>query len=121
MRRKKQVLSCDTYSQEKLTDLVKEACKTDGISVVIARHPCMLKFTRDQRKRKGFVQKHISIDPKTCTQAHVCVEAFGCPSFVRNPDGSVGVNTDLCLGDGSCKSSCPEQAIGLQRKKNEGI
>jgi indolepyruvate ferredoxin oxidoreductase, alpha subunit len=116
-----QVLACDTYSQEKLTGLVREACKTDGISVVIARHPCMLKFTRNQRKRKGFVQKHISIDLQTCTQAHVCVEAFGCPSFVRHPDGSVGVNTDLCLGDGSCKPSCPDQAIGFEKETNEGI
>lgn len=116
-----QVLGCDTYSQEKLTGLIKEALKTDGISVVIARHPCMLKFTRHQRNNPRYVQKHISIDPGTCTQTHICIEAFGCPSFVRNPDGSVSVNTGLCLGDGSCKPSCPEQAIGLQRGKNEGI
>jgi len=115
------VFACDTYSQEKLTGLVKQSLKIDGLSVVIARHPCMLKFTRSQRKKPGYVQKHIDIDPAICTRAHVCVEAFGCPSFVRNLDGSVGVNTDLCLGDGSCRPSCPEQAIGLQRKKNEGI
>ena len=111
------VLACDTYSQEKLTSLVREACQTEGISVVIARHPCMLKFTRSQRKKKGYVQRHIAIDPKTCTQAHVCVEDFGCPSFVRNLDGSVGVNTDLCLGDGSCRPSCPDQAIGFEKEK----
>jgi indolepyruvate ferredoxin oxidoreductase alpha subunit len=115
------VFACDTYNQKKLTGLVREACQTEGISVVIARHPCMLKFTRNQRKKSGYVSKHISIDPVTCTRSHVCVESFGCPSFVRNPDGSVGVNTDLCLGDGSCRSSCPEQAIGLQRKNNESV
>ena len=116
-----QVLACDTYSQEKLTGLVKEALKAEGISVVIARHPCMLKFTRGQRKKKGYVQKHIAIDPQTCTQAHVCVESFGCPSFIRNLDGSVSVNTDLCLGDGSCRPSCPDQAIGFEKETNEGI
>jgi len=110
-----QVLACDTYSQEKLTGLVREALKTDGISVVIARHPCMLKFTRLQRKKQGYVQKHISIDPGTCTQIHACIEDFGCPTFVRNLDGSVGVNMDLCLGDGSCRPSCPEQAIGFEK------
>ncbi len=112
-----QVLACDTYSQEKLTGLVREALKTRGISVVIARHPCMLKFTRSQQKKPGYVQKHISIDPETCTQAHICIEEFGCPSFVRNPDDSVGVNTSLCLGDGSCRPSCPEQAIGFAKEE----
>jgi indolepyruvate ferredoxin oxidoreductase alpha subunit len=110
-----QVLSCDTYNQKKLTGLVQQALDTRGISVVIARHPCMLKFTRSQRKKPGYVQRHIVIDPETCTRAHVCVEMFACPSFVRNLDGSVGVNTDLCLGDGSCRPSCPEQAIGFEK------
>ncbi len=111
------VLACDTYSQEKLTGLVKHSLEIDGLSVVIARHPCMLKFTRSQRKKPGYVQKHITIDPAICTQAHVCVEAFGCPSFVRNLDGSVGVNADLCLGDGSCRPSCPEKAIGFEKEE----
>lgn len=108
-------VSCDTYNQEKLTTLVKTALDTPGLSVVIARHPCMLKFTRTQSKKKGYQPKHIGLDPKTCTQAHVCVEKFGCPSFVRNPDGSVAVNTDLCIGDGSCRPSCPEQALGFEK------
>ncbi len=106
-------VSCDTYNQEKLTTLVKTALDTPGISVVIARHPCMLKFTRIQQKKRGFHPKQVAIDPKTCTRAHVCVAEFGCPSFVRNLDGSVDVNTDLCIGDGSCRPSCPEQVIGF--------
>ncbi|MBU4133098.1 MAG: indolepyruvate ferredoxin oxidoreductase subunit alpha [Proteobacteria bacterium] len=112
-----QILTCDTYNQERLTDHVKTALGTQGISVVIARHPCMLKFTRSQQKKQGYVRKHISIDPSTCTRIHACVEKFGCPSFVRNPDQSVGVNMDLCIGDGSCRPSCPEQALGFERKE----
>lgn len=107
------VLSCDTYDQAKLTDLVKTSIQIQGISVVIARHPCMLKFTRQARKKTGYVQKHISIDPQMCTKTHDCVERFGCPTFVRHPDGRVDVNTDLCIGDGSCRPSCPAQAIGF--------
>lgn len=110
-----QVLSCDTYNQEKLTGLVKQSIETQGISVVIAKHPCMLKFTRIQQKKSGYVQKAISIDQEICNRTHACVEDFGCPSFVRNPDGSVDINTDLCIGDGSCRPSCPEQAIGFAK------
>ncbi len=109
------ILTCDTYNQSRLTDLVKQSMQIKGISVVIARHPCMLKFTRLQRKKPGFVQKHILINQETCKKIHACVEEFGCPSFVRNPDKSIDINLDLCIGDGSCRASCPEHAIGFDK------
>lgn len=109
------ILSCDTYNQSKLTDLVKASLKIKGISVVIAEHPCMLKFTRLQRKKPGYVQKHITIDQETCNKTHDCLERFGCPTFIRNPDKSVDINLDLCIGDGSCRPSCPVQAIGFDK------
>ncbi|MBC8439948.1 MAG: indolepyruvate ferredoxin oxidoreductase [Deltaproteobacteria bacterium] len=109
------IFSCDTYNQSKLTDIVKTAMQIKGISVVIATHPCMLKSTRLQRKKPGFVQKHITINQETCTKTHECVERFGCPTFIRNPDDSVDINLDLCIGDGSCRPSCPEQAIGFDK------
>lgn len=109
------ILSCDTYSQAQLTDLVKTSLNTKGISVVIAKHPCMLKHTRLARKKPGYVQKHIAIDLEICSRIHGCVEQFGCPTFIRNPDESVGINLDLCIGDGSCRPSCPEQAIGFDK------
>jgi len=109
------ILSCDTYNQSKLTDLVKTSMQIKGISVVIAKHPCMLKYTRLQRKKPGYVQKHITIDQETCTKTHDCVERFGCPTFMRNPDGRIDINLDLCIGDGSCRPSCPEQAIGFDK------
>ena len=109
------ILTCDTYNQSKLTDIVKTAMQIKGISVVIATHPCMLKFTRLQRKKPGFAQKHITINQETCTKTHECVERFGCPTFIRNPDKSVDINLDLCIGDGSCRPSCPEQAIGFDK------
>ena len=109
------ILSCDTYSQSKLTGLVKTSMKINGISAVIARHPCMLKLTRLKRKKPGYIQKHVFIDPETCTKTHDCVEQFGCPTFIRNPDQSMGINLDLCIGDGSCRPSCPAQAIDFYK------
>ena len=79
------ILSCDTYNQSKLTDIVKTSLKIKGISVVIAKHPCMLKFTRLQRKKSDFVQKHITIDQKICNQTHDCVERFGLPYIYSEP------------------------------------
>lgn len=109
------VFSCDTYQQAKLTEHVQAAMAVEGLSVVIAKHPCMLKFTRAQQKKPGYVSRHVKIDDALCSRAHVCVETFGCPSFVRHADGSVGVNHDLCIGDGSCRPVCPEKAIEIDQ------
>ncbi|MFH2092187.1 MAG: thiamine pyrophosphate-dependent enzyme [Pseudomonadota bacterium] len=109
------ILSCDTYSQAKLTQLVKESMAVKGISVVIANHPCMLKLTRQASKKPGYVHRHVIIDQEKCTQTHDCIERFGCPTFIRRSDNSVDINPDLCIGDGSCRATCPEQAIGFDK------
>ncbi len=110
------ILTCDTYSQAKLTDLVKQSMAIRGLSVVIARHPCMLKFMRVQRKKQGYAQRHVVIDQECCNKTHDCVAKFGCPTFIRNPDDSVDINLDLCIGDGSCKPTCPQQAIDFEKR-----
>ncbi len=105
------VYEVDTYLQDQLTDLVKQAMADDGFSVVIARHPCMLKFTREQRRNKNRGRPGVTIDTSTCKRHYTCVAEFGCPSFTRNSDQSIGVNPDLCIGDRSCVQTCPVSAI----------
>ncbi|MBN1242073.1 MAG: 4Fe-4S binding protein [Spirochaetales bacterium] len=103
----------DAYQQAKLTGMVREALAEPGFKVVIARHPCMLKFTRDQRRKlkAAWKPKHVRIDQDACTKAHECVERFGCPSFQIHDGRAVTVNEDLCIGDGSCRQTCPSGAI----------
>ncbi len=105
------IYEVDTYQQERLADLVKKAVAVEGFSVVIARHPCMLKFTRQARRKPNYQLRQVAIDQEICERIHTCVAQFGCPTFTRNEDGSVEVNTDLCIGDGSCLQTCPTQAI----------
>ena len=106
----------DTYQQKKLTEYIKESLDHKGFSVVIASHPCMLKFIRQQRKREGFVQKHVEIDQNKCERHLICIEDFACPSFVKNDDGKITVNEDLCIGDGSCRPTCPVSAIDFKKE-----
>jgi indolepyruvate ferredoxin oxidoreductase alpha subunit len=105
------IFETDTYDQAKLIDLVRQATALDHFSVVIARHPCMLKFTREQRRKAGHQPRQVAIDPEKCQRIHECVQVFGCPSFQIQEDGRVVVNTDLCIGDGSCRPTCPAGAI----------
>jgi indolepyruvate ferredoxin oxidoreductase alpha subunit len=100
---------------KRLGELLKEAMEIEGFTAVIARHPCMLKFTRDRRGAGHTIQSQAWIDQETCNQIHDCVGSFACPSFVRHPGGQVTVNPDLCIGDGSCLQTCPVNAIELKK------
>jgi indolepyruvate ferredoxin oxidoreductase alpha subunit len=105
------ITEIDTYQQARLTQLVKDAIAVEGFSVVIARHPCMLKFTREQRRKENYQLRQVDIDQEVCRQIHTCVEQFGCPSFTRGADGRVSINCDLCIGDGSCVQTCSVEAV----------
>ncbi|MBR9985918.1 MAG: indolepyruvate ferredoxin oxidoreductase subunit alpha [Desulfosarcina sp.] len=116
----KHIAEVDTYQQAKLAELVTEATSIDEFSVVIARHPCMLKFTREQRKNAAYRPKHVTIDQGVCERIHTCIETFGCPTFTRDSQGNITINTDLCIGDGSCIQTCPTKAIIPAGKKGKG-
>jgi indolepyruvate ferredoxin oxidoreductase, alpha subunit len=113
------IFETDTYQQQRLTDLVRQATEEEGFSAVIARHPCMLKFTRERRRKPGYEARQVAIDQQACERLHICVAQFGCPSFTLFEDGHVEVNPDLCIGDGSCIQTCPSKAIAGPRRKDE--
>jgi len=107
----KNIREVDTYSQAKLTGMVREAITEEGFKVIIARHPCMLKMTREARRKPSFVPRRVRILQETCEKIHECVENFACPTFQRAADGTVIVSPELCIGDGSCIQVCPVKAI----------
>ncbi len=102
----------DTYKQATLTQHIRDANAHKGFAMVIARHPCMLKFTRKQRKdMPDLKMPNVRVDQEKCERIYECVAEFGCPSFQKNEDGSVTVSEELCIGDGSCLQTCPAQAL----------
>ena len=106
---------CDAYDQSGLSAHMKEAMAHKGFAVVIARHPCMLKFMRERRRASpGLKAQHVSVEQAKCARHYTCAAEFACPSFIRHEDGSVTVNTELCVGDGSCIQTCP--ALAIERK-----
>jgi indolepyruvate ferredoxin oxidoreductase alpha subunit len=101
----------DAYRQSELVEAVRAAAAETGFRVVIARHPCMLKLTKEARRKPTFKPRHVRVDQDGCTRAHVCVSRFGCPSFQLSTEGVVTVEDELCIGDGSCRQTCPSGAI----------
>jgi indolepyruvate ferredoxin oxidoreductase alpha subunit len=101
----------DAYKQVELTSMVRDALDEPGFKVIIARHPCMLKFTREARRKPGWSARRVKIDQGVCERTHECLERFGCPTFQYDGEGKVIVSSELCIGDGSCRQTCPVEAI----------
>lgn len=110
------IYECDTYSQSNLTKLVIQAMEDGEFSVVIARHPCMLKFTRILRRKGKGIPKPVFVGKK-CSLSKTCIEEFACPSYQFTRDGRVAVSSELCIGDGSCRQTCPAGAIEASEGK----
>ena len=101
----------DAYKQVELTSMVRDALDEPGFKVIIARHPCMLKFTREARRKASWSARRVRIDQEACERVHHCIERFACPTFQLDGEGTVTVSSDLCIGDGSCRQICPADAI----------
>ncbi len=107
----------DAYRQAELSAALKEAMAHKGFAVVIARHPCILKFMREaKRKNPALKTGRVAVDQSKCERHYTCVAEFACPSFVRHGDGSVTVHPELCIGDGSCTQTCPAAALSREKK-----
>ncbi len=107
----------DCYQHDKLVAALQEAFGQPGFSVVIASHPCMLKFTRALRRKGRELPMIMTIDPKADAATHARISAFDCPSFQVGADGRTTVHPGLCIGDGSCKAASPEGALILRKRK----
>ena len=80
----------------------KEANAHDGVSVVIARSPCVFKAKR---------KKHIPV-VEGCGDCQVCINTLGCPAIVRI-EGGVAIDEALCTSCGVCVQVCPLGAFVL--------
>jgi indolepyruvate ferredoxin oxidoreductase alpha subunit len=70
----------DAYNQSKLKQYVEEALAEDGLKVIIAKHPCMLKFTRELRRSGRSLPNPVRVGNK-CNRKYICVSDFACPSY----------------------------------------
>lgn len=106
------IRKADAYNRTELKKHLSEAKNHKGFAVIIAHHPCMLKYSREMKKKNpSYKPGKVEIDKSICDLRKTCLEKFACPSFALQEDGTVKVNEDLCIGDGSCIMSCPSKAI----------
>ncbi|MCK5291527.1 MAG: indolepyruvate ferredoxin oxidoreductase subunit alpha [Thermoplasmata archaeon] len=94
-----------------LVEALEKAVNTSGVSVVVARQPCVLLDVRT-RLKKGEKIKKYQVDQELCTKCELCLNLFGCPAF-RKIDDVIDVDLALCNGCAACANIlvCPQEAF----------
>lgn len=106
------IKTIDPYDVENLIKLLKEARKytqkpEGGIAVIVARHPCLIRYPDVGRENP--VQVKITSD---CDGCQYCLDYFECPALYLNEEKDrVEVDRNFCVDCGICVHACPKGAI----------
>ncbi len=103
----------DPYNLQNTEKVFEEALQRNGVSVIIAKHPCAL--ITDEKKKKRNVWITFTISQEKCTRCKMCITDLACPAFFVADDGSVRIDPLICDGCGVCTQICPEHAIEVRK------
>lgn len=96
------VQTVDPYNLEEAINCFARAREYPGLSVVIARQPCVIKA-----RKKGVRPRPYRVSEE-CKGCKICID-FGCPAIEFEND-LARINS-LCTGCGVCAAICPASAI----------
>ncbi len=91
------------------TRVLTEAKEFDGVSVVIAKQPCVISERRAKVSRGKFM-----VDDMVCIGCKACIK-YGCPAIEL--ESGLAKITDLCSGCSVCSQLCPVGAIKREVKE----
>lgn len=92
----------DPYDVRAVRTAVKEATKSEALSVLIFKRPCVL---LERTSQAPYV-----VEPN-CTGCGVC-STIGCPAIAKDVEtGIASIDTDMCIGCGQCAQYCNFKAI----------
>ncbi len=108
------VKTIDPYDVEGIIKILKEAReytqKEKQIAVIIARHPCLIRYP------EAIIKNPVDITDD-CTGCQYCIKFFECPALVLNAEETkVEIDRKLCSDCGICMQVCPTGAIVSQKK-----
>jgi indolepyruvate ferredoxin oxidoreductase alpha subunit len=102
----------DPYDMKNLISILMEAMeytqkKDGGIAVIIARHPCLIRYPDVCQ------DKPVEVDiTDECNGCMYCVDFFECPALKPDKEADlVKIDRTLCTDCGVCIHVCPRGAI----------
>lgn len=96
------VETVDPYHLDETIEGFARAKEYPGLSVIIARQPCVIKARKKGARPKPFRVNEDCVGCKNCVN-------FGCPA-IEFDDDAAKINM-LCTGCGVCAAICPANAI----------
>ncbi len=97
----------DQFKYKETKDVISQAMKREGLSVVIATRPCALNFK--------IKKPHFYVDEDVCIGCRSCIKT-NCPAIsMKLYEGKTKKNSfidpDMCVGCSVCAQVCPVGAI----------
>ena len=107
------------YEVATLVDALKRAFEytkspEGGVAVVIQEEPNALIVSKE-KLRAGVLPGPLKIDHSVCRNIERCLKEFSCPAIGIDQENLSAINTDLCVGCGSCVQICPLQEKPMKR------
>lgn len=103
------VYEVNAFDQRKLERILKEARKTDAVTVIVAKAPCVL------GQRTNFPNQ-CEIDRNQCKKCGACLK-LGCPAMFQKENQEILIDQQLCNGCGLCQFLCPSGAVRTVPKR----
>jgi indolepyruvate ferredoxin oxidoreductase alpha subunit len=111
----KRIVEVDQYDYKVTKKIVDEEIAFNGISIVIAKGQCALKY---KVKKTPYY-----VDPETCIGCKTCIKTNCPPLKMKKYDGIAkiksSIDEDMCVGCGICAQVCPVGAIKLVTDRKE--
>ncbi len=94
----------DPLNRAEVVQAVDQAVSRSGLSVIIARRPCVL-----IRELRGTFDKKCRVDLEKCSKCKACLRV-GCPAIAFKNEAA-HIDQSACLGCGYCAQVCKFEAI----------
>ncbi len=101
------VKEVDQFEYKMTRDIIRQATREKGISVIITTRPCALKYK--------IKEPHYYVDPEVCIGCRTCVKINCPPIRMKKYEGidelKSSIDPDACVGCSVCSQVCPVGAI----------
>lgn len=111
----KRIREVDQYDYKVTKDIIDEEIAFNGLSIVIAKGQCALKY---KVKKTPYY-----VDPQVCIGCRTCIKTNCPPLKMKQYEGIAklksSIDEDMCVGCGICAQVCPVGAIKLVTQRDE--